>query len=299
MKGLKSQWKKKRKERRNATSADFVYVEAMSSLELRHSYKETRELFIEAVKKGHEESKKIVKILPKDNTGKINSVFLNTNDPVALYFDAKLCRHNNSDQKIRESAESGYSWAQIEYAHRNGALGNNMLNLAVAQNNPRAFVFKGRIAELHQNRIEGIQWYVLASRMGYITASDILVNWGRNNFNLFMSVQYSCSNSMLSLWELVRDVHHHCCSNSSGSDYLKFHLGKGLYWNHRFKMTTITDLTEKENLFIKECIDCYCTTIDRIQNSILLFLLFWNKNNGIKDVGKIIGQIVWNERYYL
>ena len=44
------------------------------------------------------------------------------------------------------------------------------------------------------------------------------------------------------------------------------------------------------------CLDCYCSCAERQQDSICTFLLSWNRTIGVKDVGAMIGKLVWEGR---
>ena len=57
------------------------------------------------------------------------------------------------------------------------------------------------------------------------------------------------------------------------------------------------DQDETEQRFGVKCLDYYCETMELQQESIFLFLLFWNKTTGVKGPGRMIGQMVWEGRY--
>jgi hypothetical protein len=48
--------------------------------------------------------------------------------------------------------------------------------------------------------------------------------------------------------------------------------------------------------FAERCLDYYCSCVELQQKSIVTFLLFWNQTVGIKEVGAMIGTMVWEER---
>jgi hypothetical protein len=76
---------------------------------------------------------------------------------------------------------------------------------------------------------------------------------------------------------------------------LVLEIGKGMYWHmdgdYHNPKGEIAEFAEK-------CLDYYCDAMDLQQQSLLLFLLFWKKKTaGLKDVGKMIAEVVWQGRY--
>jgi hypothetical protein len=52
----------------------------------------------------------------------------------------------------------------------------------------------------------------------------------------------------------------------------------------------------EENAFPDLCLDYYCFCVELQQKSIFTFLLCWNQTVGVKDVGVLIGKMVWAGR---
>lgn len=93
-------------------------------------------------------------------------------------------------------------------------------------------------------------------------------------------------------WRILREVKRIVKTNQTRQFYdinrLVIELGKGI-------RNRIFDVDYKK--FGKLCKNYYLSSMTLQQESIFIFLHFWNKTFGIKDVGKMIGKLVWNGRY--
>jgi hypothetical protein len=76
---------------------------------------------------------------------------------------------------------------------------------------------------------------------------------------------------------------------------LCYSLGWGVYW-YVYGSEQWGAFTYVEDEFGRRCLDYYCSCVELQQKSIVTFLLFWNQTVGIKDVGVVIGKMVWEER---
>merc|ERR1711991_798995 len=81
-----------------------------------------------------------------------------------------------------------------------------------------------------------------------------------------------------------------------GFQQLAMEIGKGLYW-YQYDSERFSQEGELKQAFGSKCLDYYCETIELQQEAIFLFLLFWNKTTGVKDVGQTIGEMAWEGRY--
>jgi hypothetical protein len=74
-------------------------------------------------------------------------------------------------------------------------------------------------------------------------------------------------------------------------------LGWGLYWYVYDSMLWDDECNSDAGFqtFGDCCLDFYCTTMELQRESIFTFLLFWNRTVGVKDVGTLIGKMVWEE----
>jgi hypothetical protein len=57
------------------------------------------------------------------------------------------------------------------------------------------------------------------------------------------------------------------------------------------------DTCPQERDFAEDCIAFYLSTSNLLQKSIFTFLLFWNQTTGVKEVGQMIGKLVWEEEW--
>merc|ERR1711991_894159 len=76
---------------------------------------------------------------------------------------------------------------------------------------------------------------------------------------------------------------------------LAMELGKGLYWS-MYGGRGWKSRQEETKAFGERCLDYYCDVVETQQNAVLLFLMFWNNQTGIKVLGQNIGKMVWRER---
>merc|ERR1711991_1302711 len=79
-------------------------------------------------------------------------------------------------------------------------------------------------------------------------------------------------------------------------DRLAMEIGKGLYW-YQYGTEGWNERDERTKEFVIKCLDYYRETIELQQEAIFLFLLFWNKTTGVKEPGRMIGEMVWEGRY--
>jgi hypothetical protein len=71
-------------------------------------------------------------------------------------------------------------------------------------------------------------------------------------------------------------------------------LGWGLYW-YEYESVSC-DVRETVKGFYEQCLDYYCSCVELQQKSVVEFLLCWNQIVGVKDVGVLIGKMVWAGR---
>merc|ERR1711991_540116 len=73
-------------------------------------------------------------------------------------------------------------------------------------------------------------------------------------------------------------------------------IGKGLYW-YLYETEGWDREDEERKEFGVKCLDYYCKTIELQQEAIFMFLLLWNETTGVKEPGRMIGEMVWEGRY--
>lgn len=72
-------------------------------------------------------------------------------------------------------------------------------------------------------------------------------------------------------------------------------LGQGLYW-YAYQSNQFEERSKKDKVFALRCLDYYCACVELQQKSIFTFLWCWNQSVGVKDVGVMIGKMVWENR---
>jgi hypothetical protein len=81
----------------------------------------------------------------------------------------------------------------------------------------------------------------------------------------------------------------------SDSNQLCYSIGWGLYW-YVYGSETWNKQSDEKKLFGERCLDYYCCCIELQRESIFTFLLCWKQSVGVKDVGHMIGKMVWDGR---
>jgi hypothetical protein len=78
-------------------------------------------------------------------------------------------------------------------------------------------------------------------------------------------------------------------------DQLCYSLGWGLYW-YMYGTEEWEQGDGENRAFGNRCIDYYCEDVELQQKSIFTFLLCWKEMVGVKDVGEVIGKMMWEGR---
>jgi hypothetical protein len=78
-------------------------------------------------------------------------------------------------------------------------------------------------------------------------------------------------------------------------DQFCYTLGWGLYW-YQYGSEKWNEFNDKGRAFGDRCLNYYCSCIELQQKSIVTFLLFWNRATSVKDMGRKIAQMVWEQR---
>jgi hypothetical protein len=137
-----------------------------------------------------------------------------------------------------------------------------------------------------------------ASELGWKVSMDSLAGMLRDGEGcskdlrkaVIWSAQVKDADTIDVFWVILRDAReafnekrHLGCD----FDQLSYSLGWGLYW-YQYDGT--------KDLFVNRCLDYYCSCVELQQKSIFTFLLCWNRTVGVKDIGRMIGKMVCEER---
>jgi hypothetical protein len=242
--------------------------------------------------------------------------FAKTEKPLGWYLAGKLSLPNGKPRFdfFKKSAEGGCSWGEVGYAwyfqENYGAVGSverddkvylEMLGKAARdQNNPKAMYCLGYWLQWKGNNAEkAISYFRPSAELGWGGSMVWLARMLREANDLTRAVRWSAQGDSPAFFEILEDARKAVETNSdleAAADFnqLSFTLGWGLYW---YKYGTVAWMrqTEEDQQYGDRCIDFYCATMELQQESILTFLLFWNQTVGVKDVGTMIGKMVWEE----
>jgi hypothetical protein len=298
-------------------SGRVLFHEATEKFRDYDDLEEQFQRFERAAAKGHEESIWIVSVV-KDvamEENVLKEAFAKTEEPLGWYFAGKLSEVYSREQFdfYKKSAEGGCSWGQVnyggyfadgfEFVEKDKKVYLEWLEKAANQNNPEAMnalgiCFRNNDAkkELAHYRAAGeLGWKISMCNLTELLRSgeggvkkdfSQAVIWGAKGGS---GIFWDLLNSARFCWE--KEITDHM---TFGFDQLCYSLGWGLYW-YLYDSQDYKGRIASDKAFSECCIDYYCSRAE-LQNSIVTFLLFWNQTTGVKDVGLLIGRMVWGER---
>ena len=174
------------------------------------------------------------------------------------------------------------------------------------KNNPEAMYGLGdwfREEEWGNNKEKAVSYFRTASELGWRASMYDLAKMLRDGDgcakDLRQALIWSAKGSASRVfWDVLDDARRALELETTekldcGFNQLCFALGWGLYW-YEYE-TRIGNRRSEENVFGIHCLDFYCATMELQRESIFTFLLFWNRTVGVKDVGALIGKMVWEE----
>jgi hypothetical protein len=276
--------------------------------------------FERAAAKGHEESIWIRSVLKEAKMEKnaLREAFAKTEEPFGWYF-AAACSDDDREQFdcVKKSAEGGCSWGQVAYAEcfergyfveKDEKVCVEWLEKAANQNNPEAMY------ELAWDRREGdddekvFSYYLAAAKLGWLDSFYRLVTMLKDGEGcekdlrqaVIWSAQAKEKYTMDVFWTILgeaMEADYEGTTNNLGCDFdqLCYSLGWGLYW-YQYGNEGRNGRTNSVKVFGGHCLEYYCSCVELQQESIFTFLLCWKHTLGVKDVGVLIGKMVWEER---
>jgi hypothetical protein len=280
--------------------------------------KERFQRFERAAAKGHEESIWILSVV-KDvemEADALKEAFARTEEPLGWYLAGKLSYGEEEFEFYKKSAEGGCSWGQEEYAEyfRHGdyagvdeSLYVEWLEKAANQNNPDAMAALGVWFVSQAVNVEkALLYYGVGAEMGWQNSMYWLAKSLRDGEgcakDLRKAVMWSAKVSSYCdvVWEVLEEVKLAVEKETTEDldcdlDQLCYALGWGLYW-YKYGGADWEVVRFGERVFGEHCLDYYCEAVELQQESIVTFLLCWNRNGGVKDVGVMIGKMVWEGR---
>jgi hypothetical protein len=257
----------------------------------------------------HPEAVWIVKIAQGD----AKEAFSKTSTPLGAYFAGLLQAYSASREKydfFKKSAEGGCSWGQVEYAKyfrdgRNGFEEKNrakyveLLEKAAQQNNPKAMDWLGNWYRDSINSSDtemAMSYFRAAAELGWKDGKLKLATayrdgvFEKNNWNeaFRWGADYG---EQEPFFGMVQTVYR----SQSGPNIIYYAIGRGLYWHvYGSKAWNCRKPMEREQYL--RCLHYYCDNVDIQKKSVWTFLWCWNQIVGVKDVGVMIGKLVWGKR---
>jgi hypothetical protein len=274
-------------------------------------------VFEEAAAKGHESAQMILKTVEafgEDIASEdINSAFGGLEDPLAWVFAGDFCQYSSSARFdfYRRSAEAGCSEGQVSYADyftKYGADGFvvkseevyvEWLEKAANQNNTRAMA---ALAYFYEQKGDfNLMWDFLltAAELGNLHSMARIGSGYERGVgrpaDLCEAMRWYFKGNQKRAYRIVRDILEGKMEICGNVDQFSYCLGAGLYW-HGHGMPMYNRLPLETRAVLEKMLEFYCLNVGLQQQSLLTFLMFWNRRSNVKQVGSIIAKMVWNER---
>jgi TPR repeat protein len=272
------------------------------------------ERFERAAAKGHEESGWILGVWSDVEWEQplLQEAFAKREEPLAWYFAGLLL--TNRERRFdwyKKSAEGGCSWGQVDYGlhfERGEFVGEDMkvcvgwLEKAAGQDNPRAMQELGDwFRNDGEDKEKAASYYRRAAELGWTDAMHCLADMLKFEDLRQAAVWSAKAGSWTVVLGLMdrarRGLETGTKDQRLGCDFnqLCYLLGWGMYWypcHHSYWKRR----KEEDKVFGNDCISFYCSCVELQRESIFTFLWFWNRSAGVKDVGELIGKMVWEGR---
>jgi hypothetical protein len=279
---------------------------------------ESFERFERAAAKGHEESIWILSVM-KDvemEESALKEAFAKTEEPLRWYFAGELSELYSREQFdfYKKSAEEGCSWGQANYgeyfrigyfAERDEKVYVEWLEKAVNQNNPKAMNWLGNwFRHDGGDKQKAVSYYRAGTELGWKTSMGDLAEMLKNGEgcarDLRKAVIWGDKGDSYVFWNLLGDARRALESETTeefGCDFnqLCYLLGWGMYW-YLYGSEGWNERNDEDQAFGNRCLDYCCSCVERQQESIVTFLLCWNRVTGVKGPGQMIAQMVWEGR---
>jgi hypothetical protein len=271
--------------------------------------------FEEAAAKGHEESiwiMSVAKDLEMTQRAFIEA-FTRTEEPLGWFIAGKLPALGRKQFELfKKSAEGGCSWGQAaygwcfkigRYVEEDEEVYVEWLKKAANQSHPSRSALHD-LGNWYKDEFKSEEAYLCfrrASELGNKQSMLLLAEMLRDGKgcakDLRQAAIWSAQEKFLMTFRIVLGVaraaaKHYNLDLDCDFNQLCYSLGWGMYWyvpgeNH---------FNAELKVFGNRCLDYYCSCVELQQKSIFTFLWFWNQTAGVKDIGGIIGKMVWEQR---
>jgi tetratricopeptide (TPR) repeat protein len=305
------------KEREASKSGTVLFHEGMQEFKV-WNYEESVKLFERAAAKGHQEAKWIVSVVKgvAPEKSALKEAFAKTETPLGWFF-AGLWSVGDSRERFdfyKKSAEGGGSWGQANYGYyfRDGGqfvekdreVFVEWLEKAANQHNPRAMNVLGEWFREEEEYEKALSYFRAAADLGWKDSMNSLGEMLENGEGCAKDLRQAAiwyakggHNYFFKVLSGARNVFEDDETDELGCDFdqLCSSLGWGLFW-HMYGTNAWDWRSDENKAFGNHCLDYYCEIVELQQKSIFTFLLCWKEMVGVKDVGLMIGQMIWEGR---
>merc|ERR1711991_476978 len=126
--------------------------------------------------------------LKEENREAIVKAFAETESPLGFYFAGELYDWDSIEHfdYMKKSSDGGCSWGQVEYAwyfnpegegefvEKDEKMFSELIEKAVAQNNPKAIFFRGLERHGKMEYKDALGLYCMAAELGWLDAKRLL-----------------------------------------------------------------------------------------------------------------------------
>jgi hypothetical protein len=262
--------------------------------------------FEKAAAKGHEESIFVVSVLKDVEWDDMGKAFEKTEKPLGWFFAVKFLGSFWNYNLLQKSAMEGCGWAQVKCSEDSFLSKHEKLEWlekAAALNNPKAIHLLGEHFWREKDYEKAMSYYRDGAELGWRHSMDRLseiLSEGRESERdlpqaVIWGVQGHGRDVLLDIERTARYAIEEGQTEDLNCDldHLCYWLGWGYYW-HVYGSGYWRNFCN--TVFGNQFLDYYCSCVDLQQKSIFTFLLHWNRTTGVKVLGRIIAQMVWDGR---
>ena len=297
----------------------MLFHEAMEKFNPYEDLEEQFQRFERAAAKGHEESVWILNVLKgvEMEKGDLIEAFAQTDKPLGWCFAGYLSGGREELDLMKKSAEGGCSWGQVNcgwyyqfgrgwFVEVDKKVSLEWLEKAANQNNPYSMYWLGEwFKDEGGDKEKAVSYYHGAAELGWKGSMASLVKMLRDGIgcekDLRQAAIWCAKGDSNVFWDLLRDARQAFESRTTTDldcdfNQLCYTLGWGLYW-YQYEMGQWKYQSNDNKVFGERCLDYHCYCVELQQESIFMFLLFWNRmTGGVKGPGRMIAEMVWEGR---
>jgi TPR repeat protein len=261
--------------------------------------------FERAATKGNADAQWICDILttyerPYDET-RLVRLFKESNDPRGLFIAAHLMRlmfgtEEERSELLEICVARDLFWA---FPHVREGKDESLLLKGAERGCRNAWCQLGRLRDEEKRKSEAKICFLKSAELGLKGAQNgylarcyfgknwkTAVQWGPlcGEKVYFWTILGECA-------KMFADENFRCAAIQNRYE-MAYEIGRAVYWN---TLKKVPDHLPGRRAFAEQCLYFYIRNVENTKKSILLFLLFWKKHWGVKDVAIKIGKMVWEE----